>query len=266
MSRRFVLMLLAILAAVPCVAAQNGTPPASPARAAPVADSLPSDVALQVLGRIPEPLTAAQQTAAPARRAAAPVAGRNAVPSATPMAGAPSVALVPAPAPTAPSPRDSARASEGSGDVPVPAPTQPVTVPSSPTLVMPDTLPPVRTTPTLDAPTSAAGSWCVQVAAPEERAKAESRRDAAQSLLLLPFVIETELGLHKVRTRDGWTREAADAIKQRALGCGFEGVFLVDRAAVGAPTTPTTKPAAKPAAKPRSTAKSTKPRARKRTR
>jgi len=266
MSRRLVLLLLAILAAVPCVAAQTGPPPASPARAAPVADSLPSDVALQVLGRIPEPLTAEQQTAAPARRApeAAPVAGRNAVPSATPMAGSPSAVVVPAPAST--SPRDSARVSEGSGDVPVPAPTQPVTVPSSPTLVMPDTLPPVRTTPTLDAPTSAAGSWCVQVAAPEERAKAESRRDAAQSLLLLPFVIETELGLHKVRTRDGWTREAAEAIKQRALGCGFEGVFLVDRAAVGAPTTPTTKPAAKPAVKPHAAAKSKAHRARKRTR
>ncbi|MEY4374216.1 MAG: hypothetical protein RL760_382, partial [Candidatus Eisenbacteria bacterium] len=119
---------------------------------------------------------------------------------------------------------------------------------------------------TLDAPTSAAGSWCVQVAAPEERAKAESRRDAAQSLLLLPFVIETELGLHKVRTRDGWTREAAEAIKQRALGCGFEGVFLVDRAAVGAPTTPASKPAVKPAVKPHAAAKSTAHRARKRTR
>ena len=122
----------------------------------------------------------------------------------------------------------------------MPAPTQPVVVPVSSTLVMPDTLPAATasTTPTLDAPTVASGTWCVQVAAPEDMAKAESRRDAAQSLLLLPFVIETEKGLHKVRTRESWTREAADAIRQRAIGSGFDGVFLVDRAAAPAKPAP----------------------------
>lgn len=249
MNRRLALLMLVV--AMPCLAAQNGTPSASPARAAPVADSLPSNVALQVLGRIPEPLTAEQQTAAPARRAdtPAPVAGRNAVATERGVNGSPLAAAVipPAPAPSS----DSARTSDPAADVPVPAPTPPVVAPASPALVMPDTLPPppVNASPTLDSPTSAAGTWCVQVAAPEERAKAESRRDAAQSLLLLPFVIETERGLHKVRTRDGWTREAAEAIKQRALGSGFEGVFLIDRSHPTAPSTPAVKTATKPVAK-----------------
>jgi hypothetical protein len=53
--RPFVAMLLL---ALPCVAAQpNGTGGVSPSRAAPVADSLPSSAALQVLGRILNPST-----------------------------------------------------------------------------------------------------------------------------------------------------------------------------------------------------------------
>lgn len=264
MNRVTRMLSLLLIAVSPCTAAQNGTPAVSPARAAPVADSLPSAGALQVLGRIPEPLTAEQQVAAPARSPAerTPIAGRNAVAgngtvngkgNGTPLA---TTVTPPVPVPTTTT-RDSARTSEGGADVPVPAPTSPVVAPASPALVMPDTLPaaPARVAPTLDAPTRAAGTWCVQVAAPEERAKAESRRDAAQSLLLLPFVIETEKGLHKVRTRDGWTREAADAIRQRALGSGFEGVFLVDRAAPPEGAVPAAKPAVsakpKPKAKPK---------------
>ena len=240
MRARLVVGLCVSVLALPCAAAQNGAPSVSPSRAAPVADSLPSESALQVLGRIPEPLTAEQQTSAPARRPAssAPVAGRNAVPDTRLVNGAP---LATSTSSSAPSPsRDSSRASETGADVPVPAPTQPVVVPVSSTLVMPDTLPAATasTTPTLDAPTVASGTWCVQVAAPEDMAKAESRRDAAQSLLLLPFVIETEKGLHKVRTRESWTREAADAIRQRAIGSGFDGVFLVDRAAAPAKPAP----------------------------
>jgi hypothetical protein len=98
---------------------------------------------------------------------------------------------------------------------------------------------------------AATGTWCVQVAAPEERAKAISRRDAAQSLLMLPFVIDHEGGLYKVRTRDTWNREAAEAIKQRALGSGFQGVFLVERSASAPPeVVPPAKPAPKSTHKP----------------
>lgn len=248
MRRRLVVGLCLGVLALPCRAAQNGAPSVSPSRAAPVADSLPSAQALQVLGRIPEPLTAEQQTSAPARRPAltTPVAGRNTVATERLVNGTALAAASTVSPPSAS--RDSARTSESGADVPVPAPTQPIVVPVSSTLVMPDTLPaaPVRTTPTLDAPTVASGTWCVQVAAPEDMAKAESRRDAAQSLLLLPFVIETEKGLHKVRTRDAWTREAADAIRQRAIGSGFEGVFLVDRAAAPVKVAPPKVAPAKP--------------------
>jgi hypothetical protein len=50
---------------------------------------------------------------------------------------------------------------------------------------------------------------------------------AAQSLLLVPMVIEREKGLWKVRTRDCQSREAADALRRRAIESGFEGAFIV---------------------------------------
>ena len=255
--RPFVAMLLL---ALPCVAAQpNGTGGVSPSRAAPVADSLPSSAALQVLGRIPEPIDAARELPPPPRRAprnapasdTALVNGRP-VNGGTPATGTALAAAISS---------DSTRAPEAgsAGDVPVPAPTQPVGVTPSPTLVMPDTLPPAAATsaapnpvaPSASEPVVLTGTWCVQVAAPEERAKAVSRRDAAQSLLMLPFVIEHEAGLYKVRTRDTWNREAADAIKQRALGSGFQGVFLVERSASAPPeVAPPAKPAPKSTHKP----------------
>jgi hypothetical protein len=69
------------------------------------------------------------------------------------------------------------------------------------------------------------------VAAPATREEAESRHAAAQSLLLVEMVIEPEKGLFKVRTRSCLPREAASAVKQRALDSGFDGSFLVDTAA-----------------------------------
>ncbi|MCE9626377.1 MAG: hypothetical protein K8R56_00490 [Candidatus Eisenbacteria bacterium] len=195
------------------------TPPAprpAPVRTAPVRDSLPSAAALKVLDRIPEPIPASQLVPPPAGvRAAAPAEAADSLRT----------------------PVSETTTDSSSSGVPVPAPTQPLTQPSSPGLVMPDTLPPsgppaVAESPARPATPPADGAcWRVQVAAPEQRDMAESRRDAAQSLLLVPMTIETEGALHKVRTRDCLTREAADAIKRRATDSGFAGVFLVNTGA-----------------------------------
>ncbi len=197
-------------------------PPATtPTRAA--VDSTPSADALAVLGTIPEPLAAGERVPPPD---------------------------VPVPSGTSVAPSVGGGADAGSGDVPVPA-----TVP-----VLGE-----RTNPALDAATdstgadsaaartvppssSAAGSsasgsppassgappkpaatsgpcWRVQFAAPTDRDEAEGRRKAAESLLLVPIVIETERGLHKVRTRDCYPRDAADRLRERAVQSGFDGAF-----------------------------------------
>jgi len=83
------------------------------------------------------------------------------------------------------------------------------------------------------AASSASGTgpcWRLQVGAPleSEKEKADSRRDAAQSLLMVSFTIVPEKGYLKVRTSDCMGRDAADALKKRAVESGFEGAFLVD--------------------------------------
>ncbi len=174
-----------------------------------------------MLATIPEPLTVAQQVAPPARDTAAV---RRTVP-------APEAAY------------DTLRAdrsSEDGGAVPVPAPTPTLHTPQPVTFALPEssatkpaTSPPPAASPapvTPSAPTTAAHTgdcWRLQVAAPAERPKAESRLAAAQSLLLVPMVIEREKGLFKVRTRDCLTREAADALKKRATDTGFAGSFVL---------------------------------------
>lgn len=212
--------LSAVLLLTSCAALQAQTPAnpprPAPVRTAPVRDSLPSAAAQKVLDRIPEPIPASQQVPPPAGvRASAPAESADSLRTPT---------------------TDAADDSSNAG-VPVPALTQPLVQPSSPGLVMPDTLPPsgppaVAESPARPAtPVTDGACWRVQVAAPEQRDMAESRRDAAQSLLLVPMTIETEAGLHKVRTRDCLTREAADAIKRRATDSGFVGVFLVNTGA-----------------------------------
>ena len=99
---------------------------------------------------------------------------------------------------------------------------------------------------------SAAGSepcWRLQVAAPleSEKEKADSRREAAQSLLMVSFTIVPEKGYLKVRTGDCMSRDAADALKKRALESGFDGAFLVDTNAP--PPPPATKHKRVPASK-----------------
>jgi len=67
--------------------------------------------------------------------------------------------------------------------------------------------------------------WRVQVAAPPERDRAERMVEAARSQLLLPFVIEQEGGLFKVRMRDCLPAAAANDLRRRAVESGFAGAF-----------------------------------------
>lgn len=188
--------------------------PATPAAAA--VDSTPSPEALAVLAGIPEPLgPAAAAPSAPASRPARP---------ATPAKPAEPVAQA---APEAAF--DSLRTEvPASGDVPVPAPTRPLGAPT----VAPPVAPPVAA-PTVApvAPPAASAPpdtcWRVQVAAPADRAKGKSLRDAAESLLLVPMIVDREGGRFKVRSRDCLSRTAAESLRDRAVASGFKGVFLV---------------------------------------
>jgi len=226
-----------------------GSQPVPAARTA-MNDSLPTAEAERVLATIPEPLSPSQRVPPPAG-------------TGTVMARAPGAAYDTLRA-TSPNAGDSAA-------VPVPAPTQPLGTNQEVALAMPDTLaapaaaatgagtappaattsaatqttPPAATTATATAPTEC---WRVQVSAPDDKAMADSRSAAAQSLLLVPMAITFEKGLYKVRTRDCMARDAADALKQRAQESGFSGAFLVNAAAAA--------PAAKP--KPKSKSASTK--------
>lgn len=232
-------------AAMPVRAAEPVTardePRREPVRGTAARDSTPSADALRVLAAIPEPLAPSQQVPPPR---STPLSSTPAAPRSAPVR-APEAAY------------DTLRVgSEGdTAGVPVPSPTQPLGSATGPTLTMPDTLPPPVSapavaepvkpvvTPPSPAPKSSEPCWRLQVAAPAERPKAESRRDAAQSLLTVPFTIEFEKGLYKVRTRDCLTRAAADALKRRAADSGFEGVFLTDTHA--AAVAPVRKPAAR---------------------
>lgn len=198
---------------------------ATPAPGAMASDSTPSADAARVLATIPEPLggtAAVPPPASPARdttrpaRAVAPEAGHDTL-------------------------RTERPAEDDGGAVPVPVPTTPLR--SAPVTVAPETTatrpppatsapPPAQTAPGSPTPVSppppASGEcWRVQVAAPATREEADSRMSAAQSLLLVPMVVEREKGLHKVRTRDCLSREAADGIRRRAIDSGFAGSFVV---------------------------------------
>lgn len=170
--------------------------PAAPAPGAPATarpDSAPSPAALAVLATIPEPLGGA----------AAPVG-------------------MPAPVEA----YDTLRTQVPATDVPVPAPTAPMQAP----VVRPEVLPPAEPPPPPPpAPAAAPGDtcWRVQIAAPSERDKGKTIRDAAESLLMVPMIVDREGGRFKVRSRDCLSREAAGALRARALDSGFKGAFLV---------------------------------------
>src|SRR5439155_538422 len=128
----------------------------------------------------------------------------------------------------------------GSPAIPVPAPTRPLGIEPVPAVLMADTSAAATSAPAGGAPstgttapaTSSEGSapnasspmepaaaatsapatgkgpcWRVQVAAPVERAEADSRLQAAQSLLVVPMAIVVEKGFFKVRTLECLTRE-----------------------------------------------------------
>lgn len=200
--------------------------PATVRASAPAAlDSLPSRDALEVLASIPEPI-------------------QGSTPVPLPVPTVPPVVSPPAPEP-APEPAlgDSVTQAVTAIDhgVPVPSPTRPMGDDPDAPVSMPTTEPVNPATPPAvpaapvsppapsdDGAASAADSvWRVQVAAPAERDKAEHMRDAARSLLLVPFVIEREGGLHKVRSEQRLPREVAERLRARAVGSGFVGAFLL---------------------------------------
>jgi len=230
-------------------ASTSTTPtPAEPAPgvtpAATVVDSTtPSPDAQRVLARIPEPLTPAQQALNPTPdssrtrvTAIAPAASYDSlqaapIPSATqplgtetstvtmgetPPAAAPAAASAPpaggagsgAAAPAATGAAGAGAAAAASGAATGSASSTPAASPTSP-------------------------CWRLQVGAPleSEKDKADSRLEAAQSLLMAPFTIVPEKGYLKIRTRDCMTRETADALKKRAVDSGFSDAFLVDTSA-----------------------------------
>lgn len=181
-------------------------------------DSLPSPEAIAVLGGIPEPLSSAATIDPPTR---------------TP---APAPVAPPVPSPVAPAPRDtgySAPAVEAGYDtlkattesVPVPSSTRPLGVPAAPLADSPPSAPPNAPSPSSVAEPDTC--WRLQVAAPAERSKAVAMQSAAQSLLLVPMVIVRDAGRYKVRSTECLPRAAADALRDRAVASGFNGVFLV---------------------------------------
>jgi hypothetical protein len=216
-------------------------------------DSLPTAEAERVLATIPEPLSPSQQIPPPAGTgtlvARAPEAAYDTLRAASPNAG--DSAAVPVPAPTAPL----GTSPEGTLTMPdtLTAPAAAATgaaaaPPAAASSAATETTPPAGATATPTAPTEC---WRVQVSAPDDKAMADSRSEAAQSLLLVPMTITFEKGLYKVRTRDCMTRDAADALKQRAQESGFTGAFLINGSAAAAP-------ASKPKPKPKSKSASSK--------
>src|SRR5262249_40257643 len=152
------------------------------------------------------------------------------------------------PAPTQPlGDRGGALAMPESLSVAAPETTATTAPPSAPAQV--ESPPAAPAAPDIPSKPLADGScWRVQVAAPVEKAEADSRRDAARSLLIAPMVIEPENGLYKVRSEGCLTHEAADALRKRATDSGFEGAFVVNTGAKPAAQPGATRPAAaKPA-------------------
>ena len=114
--------------------------------------------------------------------------------------------------------------------VPVPEPTQPLgdrpgrrPISAPPESLAAPIVPPQDATAAATVP--ADSCWRVQILAPPERERADRMAGAARSQLLLPFVIEHEGGLFKVRVRDCLSAAAANDVRRRAVQSGFEGAF-----------------------------------------
>ena len=115
--------------------------------------------------------------------------------------------------------------------IPVPVPTEPLGErPGTLARVVADTFPVMPPPPPPSPAPARAGPdscWRIQVAAPTSKPEADLKRQAAESVLLVPFVIDHEKQRYKVRNRDCLTREVADRLRRRAIQSGFEGTFPV---------------------------------------
>jgi hypothetical protein len=237
----------------------------TPAQTAPAAASIdtttPSPAAERVLSSIPEPLTPAQQalnvSLAPpdtARRAVAPAAAYDSlqaapVPAATQPLGTETSTVTMADsgsaAPGMATP--SATAGGAAAGTSTASAAAPASAAAGATGAAAATAAAPSSTSTANGP-----CWRLQVGAPleSEKDKADSRREAAQSLLMVPFTIVPEKGYLKVRTSDCMDRDAADALKKRAVDSGFGDAFLIDtNAAPAAPKSTATKHKQVPASK-----------------
>jgi hypothetical protein len=182
------------------------------------ADSGPSPEALRVLDTIEEPIPAG------ARVAAARSASDSAAADSTARAAADSAV---------------AAASGAASEAPVPEPTQPLgdttrTLPSYGEPASPEPAAPGTSMPAPPDSAAAAAAaampdtcWAVQIASPSERQRAESLREAGESLLLVRMMIEPSRGRFGVRTSDCMTGATADSLRRRALATGFKDAFRV---------------------------------------
>jgi len=129
---------------------------------------------------------------------------------------------------TIPEPLGDGARTDRSG-VPVPAPTRSLGDPAGarPSAALPES-PGAGTAPS-SAPAAPAvppdSCWRVQVLAPPEADRADRMAEAARSQLLVPFVVEREDGLFKVRSRDCLAPLVANDLRRRAIESGFEGAF-----------------------------------------
>jgi hypothetical protein len=176
-----------------------------------VLDSLPSAEALSVLETIPEPLSPAERVAPPKLPASHP----GSAPSTKASAGAP---------PTDSAVVDSARSagSDEAGDVPVPQPTRVLGDRPTPAGGAP---PPSSPPPSTPAPARPDTCWRVQIAAVPDAKRAEALRSAAESQLLVPWVIDKDGQLFKVRSKGCSGAVSAEEIRKRAVAAGFTKAF-----------------------------------------
>ena len=218
--------LPAALLALACGCATAPAPPPA-ARPAPPAASAPAPPAPEPAPPVPHPGTPVGTTASGGSITVIQTPTVPAVVDSTPSEDALAVLR------TIPEPLGEAR--EDTAGVPVPSPTQPLgdRPGARPIATLPDSVapppPPVVDRPVTGESGPAAAPpdtcWRVQVQAPPERERAERLLEAARSQLRVPFVVERESGLYKVRTRDCLTGADANDLRRRAVEVGFAGAF-----------------------------------------
>jgi hypothetical protein len=233
--------------------AATASKPAAPAPRPALDTTVVSAEGRAVLATIPEPLPPAERVPAPTRESLAaprpggvtlpaPAASYDTLRASVPAGEAAATTTAPTASDTgataaardtaAAAAPDSSAANSGGAAVPVPEPTQPLgdRPGTLERMLAPDTSaapPPTAPPATPAAPAKAVPDtcWRVQVAAPADHAKAERLRAAAESQLLVPFVVEREKGLYKVRSKGCIDSAASESLRRRASLAGFSGVF-----------------------------------------